>query len=167
MSEITNVELPRIIIEHLELLDKKKERVLNMAPLVGIANELICEFEEAIPGTNEWRVSIGYESGSLQGVLVHVNCLDLRKLIVVRQWLRKKGFPAPKTEDYAEIGRRSWCYHRQDQPTLILSGFVGSWWNKEETPEGQKCEFVKVGLKEPEPIYELRCDGEKLAEENT
>ena len=161
----TNVELPRIIMEHLELLEKKKERVLSMVPLVGIANNLICEFEEAIPGTSDWRVSIGYESGTLQGVLVHVNCLDLRELAVVRRWLRKQGFPAPKTEDYAEVGRRSWIYHQKDKPTLILSAFLGSLWNKENT-EGQKCEFVKVGLKKPEPLYELRCDGKKLEENN-
>lgn len=160
MTETT--EVPKIIQEQLDSLERVRQNILDMIPFVGIAEELIAKFK-TVPGTSDWRISIGYGTGILNGVLVHVDALDLRELVAVRRWLREQGFPAPTTDDQAEIGRRSWTYTQKDQPNFVFSGFTGYSWEK--APEGQKCQFVKVGMKEPEPIYELQCDGKKWDEE--
>jgi len=163
MTETT--EIPKIIQEQLDSLERLRQKILDMIPFVGIAEELIAKFK-TVPGTSNWRMSIGYQTGVLNGVIVHVNALDFRELVVVRRWLRGRGFPAPITEDYAEISRRTWTYRQQDKPNLVFSAFAGEICNSVRL-EGQKCEFVKIGMKEPEPIYELQCDGEKLEETNT
>ena len=160
----TTAQIPTIIQEQLDSLERVRQNILDMIPVVSIAEELIAKFR-SLPGTSEWRISIGYERGSLNGVLVHVNSLDFRELTPVRRWLRGQGFAVPITEDYAEISRRSWTYRQTDKPNLVFSAFAGEVCSTTKL-EGQKCEFVKVGMKEPEPLYELRCDGEKLGEDN-
>ena len=164
MEKTAGKTIPKVIQEELGLIEKTRKRVLDMAPMVRFAEEVIAKFKN-LPGTSKWTVSIGYGIGSLQGVLLRANTLDLRELTVVRRWLREKGLPAPSVEDYGALGRRSWTYEQKDQPNLVFSAFVRAPYNIEKL-EGQKCEFVKVGVTE-EPVYELRCDGEKLVEENT
>lgn len=160
----TTQQIPAIIREKLEEIEKLRRMVLDMVPLVSLAEELIEKFR-TLPGTSDWRLSVGYGPGQLNGVLVHVDALDFRELTVIRRWLREHGLPAPETEDYAEIGRRSWTYCVKDKPNFVFSGFIANRWDK--TLKGQKCQFVKVGMKEPEPLYELRCDGAKLEEVDT
>ena len=164
MPETTTQQIPAVIQKQLDSLERVRQKILDMIPRVSLAEELIAKFS-SLPGTSNWRISIGYETGSLNGVLVHVDALDFRELTPVRRWLREQGFPAPSTDDFAEAGRRSWTYRQKDKPNLIFSGFTGYPWSATK-PEGQKCQFVKIGMKEPEPIYELRCDGEKLEEAN-
>lgn len=164
MPETKEQQIPVVIQKQLDSLERVRQNILDMIPMVSIAEELIAKFS-SLPGTSEWRISIGYETGSLKGVLVHVNTLDFRELTPVRRWLREQGLPAPSTDDLGEIGRRSWTYSQKDKPSLVFSGFTGYPWSATQ-PEGQKCQFVKVGMKEPEPIYELQCDGEKLEDDN-
>ena len=164
MPETKEQQIPAVIQEQLDSLERVRQNILDMIPMVSIAEDLIAKFS-TLPGTSEWKIAIGYGSGSLNGVLVHVNSLDFRELTPVRRWLRGQGFPAPITEDYAEISRRSWTYRQKDKPNLVFSAFAGDICNRTKL-EGQKCEFVKVGMKDPEPIYELRCDGKKLEEDN-
>ena len=163
MPETTQLDIPAVVQKELEFIENTRQRILNMAPLVRLCEELIAEFKN-LAGTSDWRISIGYGIGSLQGVLLSTTALDFRELIAVRRWLRTQGLPAPETNDYAEIRRRSWTYHRKDEPDFVFSAFARSPYL--DKLEGQKCEFVKVGVKE-EPVYELRCDGEKLEEVDT
>lgn len=155
--------IPKVIQEELGRIENTRKRILDMAPLVRFAEEAIAKFKD-LPGTSEWRVSLGYGISSLQGVLLRADTLDLRELTVVRRWLRDKGLPAPSVEDYGAIGRRAWTYRQKDKPNLVFMAFVRAPYYSDKL-EGQKCEFVQVGVTE-EPVYELRCDGKKLEENN-
>ena len=162
MEQTTGQTIPNIIQKELGQIEETRKRILSMAPLVVIAEELIAKFKD-LPGTSDWSISLGYGIGSLQGVLLSTRALDFRELTEVRRWLRQRGFPVPKTSDYAELNRHSWTYDRKDEPSLVFSAFAGSLSGKKL--EGQKCEYIQVGVKE-EPVYELRCDGKKLTEDN-
>lgn len=155
--------LPKIIRDELTRVEETRQWIINMAPTVHFAEELIEKFKD-LPGTSEWSISIGYGIGSLQGVLLRANALDLRELTVVRRQIREHGFSVPEVDDYGGIGRRSWTYARKDESNLVFSAFVRAPYHADKL-EGQKCEYVKVGVTS-EPVYELRCDGQKVEEEN-
>lgn len=153
---MTDTTIPKCIIKELDSLKKQTDRVNSVVPLVKFGETLIDKFKDT-PGTSDWRVSVGFEYGTLQGVTVHVTALDINTLIAVRKFIRTQGFPLPEEEEYPEIHRKSWEYQREGEEVFRLS-FHTSY------DEGAVCKYVKVGTKQ-EDVFELQCNGAKVLQE--
>jgi len=136
------------IKEALKEIDKKKEYILSMQSEMYLVEEL-AKYVKTIQGVHNVRISVGWENGSIQGNMVKADFEDIRKTTEIRKWIRDKGFPAPKIDDYPELQRRTFTYVRKDKPNFSLLAFC-------YYGEGAVCKFIEVGKKE-EPVYELKC----------
>ncbi len=135
-----------IIDKALEELEENRKKILAWTNDAKIGEEAVKMFEGVIP---ELRVSIGWNSGSLNGVLIFADVDDLKDMIPLLKWLQTKGYkPKAKPDDYPEIGRRLYNYG---------SIQVGAFLREDST-----CHFEKVGVKEV-PVYKVRC-GDKDVE---
>lgn len=136
-------------LKALDEWEQARRRILELDALATQAESCVEAFKGTLPSG---RVSIGYQQGTLKGVLLFFDVDDFRALLPVRRWLRANiALPSPQVGDSPSLHRREWTYGN-----LVLAGFLP--WN-----EGSACSYVQVGVKE-EPIYELRCGGAPVAE---
>jgi hypothetical protein len=163
-NKVKKNNLPKSIQHALEMLDRKKEDILSFVDAAKKAEEVFAEFKDSFPVDSEYltnSVLVSNESGCIRGVSIHIYTDDFKKLLPVRRKIRQLGFPAPQTEDYPELQRRSWIYGNPDNGKGVrLCGHL-------PFAENSMCRYVKVGTKE-EDVYELRCgnlNGEENGEE--
>jgi hypothetical protein len=137
-------------------VEELRAKVVSMQSAAALAEEVCAAFPD-LP----LSVTLGYQTGTLQGVLIFAggygegDCLgDIRLVFPILKELSRRGFKSSgKPEDYPEIGRRTWNLRKADEPTPVrFCAFVAA-----PHMAGEVCRFVQTGVKE-QPVYELLCD---------
>jgi len=143
-------------------IDKKRKTVEEMEPEAVVVREAIPELMDLVSGheggcLGKVRGSVGYEVGTLHGILLHCDIKDVAEIAPVLRWFGKRGYSqnGGEPEDYGIAGRRSYCLKTADDKkrTIRVNFFFPS------TPDA-KCRFVKTGFTQ-EPVYELVCEDEE------
>lgn len=167
-------DIPKSIKGELVQLDGQKARLAKWIDAAENAElvvaELVDQFKAAQLGAEEagvenrfWlkarpSVTIGVQTGSLQGVLIFLYIRnDVRDAVPLLREVRKRfGWKKPENsvkgyEEYAEIRRRSYILEAPDGTPVKICLMLPS------EKDGAKCKYVEVGKKES-PIYELQCE---------
>lgn len=139
----------KVIQEEKEKLEKKIKKIVSWDKIAEAVESIMSE----IPKELDPRISVGIDFSSLQGVLLHVNCQDMKEMTPILRAVSSLGFrmEKDKPEDYPEASRRTWAFNKEDResPLKVNAFFCNG--------EKQVCRFVKVGTKEVNE-YELKCE---------
>lgn len=131
------------------VLQGKIERLKSWDGALRLASAIITE----LPAEWNARVSVGIETGSLEGVLIMVDpaktsdVAPILHTLALKGWHRKQGQGPDLFED---IGRLSWhLINKNDPAPIVVNAFF---WDRSH----QVCKKVQVGTKEV-PVYEIQC----------
>lgn len=157
---------PACVVDALSTLDRRRELILGWEATAAMAEE-VAALHPSLP---EVRVNLGWEAGQMQGVLLHIgnaweadkSVKDVRDVYPLLAELRQRGFKPAGHFDYAEVGRRTYTYRRDDGATISVSVFTFRPGDDDQV-DGPSCRFVKVGVEE-RPVYKLMCDEEGAPE---
>lgn len=145
-------EQPKSVKDALRQIRQFGLDILAKSEMAQLAESIVAKHKDKF---KTLEVSIGYQYGSIQGVLIKAHDVEsMRDVLPIIRELRWHGFKVKSHEDYPEAKRRT--YDMGDIKVLVFLP-----WD-----EGSTCKYVKVGMKE-EPQYKLQCDGETFAEEVT
>jgi len=139
----------------LEEVEKKRKQVLSYEEAIHHAREVAAMFSPAL----KLVISIGWQEGQVQGVLVKWDLKedDTMDLIepVLKEFIRRGFHPDKATpyEDWAPAKRRRYNYG--DIQVMCFGSFE----------PGAKCQYVKVG-EEVVDKYELKCNDEAAKAES-
>ena len=128
------------ISEALEELEKHRQRLIGWWEHQAVANSLMAKFKEDVT-----YVSVGYQLGEVNGILIHIKGKNLKQLQPMFKFLGNHGYlHKGKPDFYKELHRVIWDFG--DIKMLVF-------FNDESK---SSCRFVSKGKKEVED-YEFVC----------
>lgn len=152
---------PEFMVTAMKRLDEQRERLSSWWPT---AHAAVRSIEKLGSEPLKWRASVGYEFGSLQGVLLMADDVtDLRQVVPLLRELRREGWRVDKHDDNKDLNGRTYFMKSADETPrgpLVVRVFFP--WDK-AAAEKATCKFVQTGVKE-EPVYEVICSGETTPE---
>lgn len=141
----TLAEYPKCITDAINDLKHTIGRIEGWVADVQLYETMIEHFKD-LPGLTGCQLSI-----DRFGVDITFTINDMREMILVRQWLRGHGHPAPIIDDYPVSQQRVFTYFPIGHADLYLRAQL-------PFKDGSICKYVEIGT-EQKLIYELQCEG--------